>query len=131
MTTAHRMCPVCKRELTAASFNRDASKPSGRQSLCRRCHKARRSMYQAKDAERHAAWRVFNGFKKFAHRAVAKALESGALVKPDACMQCGSGKRLDAHHVDYEKPMEVLFLCRPCHAAIHNAEKRAADGRVA
>lgn len=44
----------------------------------------------------------------------------GAIVKPSCCQQCGvQGKKLDKHHEDYQKPDEVVFLCRSCHMKRH------------
>lgn len=56
-----------------------------------------------------------------AHSAVARALRKGTLVKPLECEGCGphyEGK-LEAHHDDYSKPLEVKWLCDPCHKQRH------------
>src|ERR1017187_6135005 len=45
------------------------------------------------------------------------ALGSGKLVKPLACA-CGNPK-IEAHHPDYSKPLDVEWLCHPCHDALH------------
>lgn len=51
------------------------------------------------------------------YRAVAKAKRCGELVPATACEECGSTQhRIDAHHDDYSKPLEVRWLCRPCHS---------------
>jgi hypothetical protein len=34
------------------------------------------------------------------------------------CSVCGADKP-DKHHPDYDKPLEVVFLCRRCHIAEH------------
>ena len=31
------------------------------------------------------------------------------------CVRCGSDKRLERHHPDYNKPLEVVVVCHPCH----------------
>jgi len=50
------------------------------------------------------------------HRA-NEAEARGILVNPGACEVCGrSGTRLEKHHEDYSKPLEVKWLCRACHA---------------
>jgi hypothetical protein len=39
----------------------------------------------------------------------------------DRCEHCGSTKRLNMHHPDYSKPLEVVTLCVPCHEKVHHA----------
>ena len=50
-----------------------------------------------------------------AHTAVASALKHGILVRPDACSECGNAGRIEAHHADYERLLDVEWLCVPCH----------------
>lgn len=40
---------------------------------------------------------------------------AGKIIKPSNCENCGEEKRLEAHHKDYEKPLEVEWLCKQCH----------------
>ena len=54
-----------------------------------------------------------------AGRAVLKAVAAGTLVRPASCSRCGGGKRIEAHHPDYSKPLEVMWLCRRCHYHEH------------
>ena len=35
------------------------------------------------------------------------------------CENCGSKENLERHHPDYSKPLEVMTLCRKCHATLH------------
>lgn len=40
--------------------------------------------------------------------------------KPYTCEGCGNrARRLQAHHKDYDKPLEVVWLCRQCHGLAH------------
>lgn len=34
------------------------------------------------------------------------------------------------HHADYDKPLEVTWLCRPCHLAVHGVVPELDDGHV-
>jgi len=61
-----------------------------------------------------------------ARAAVRKAINSGELVKPAACEECGSKRSLDAHHDDYDKPVTVRWLCRSCHGTADEI-RRAKD----
>jgi hypothetical protein len=56
------------------------------------------------EAERHAA-----------RARVYDALKRGLLARPDHCTFCGVKCKPHAHHDDYSKPLEVIWLCSPCH----------------
>ena len=53
--------------------------------------------------------------KRKANRAVQRAIVSGKLIRPTSCEECGSAGKIDAHHEDYSKPLEVNWLCKKCH----------------
>ncbi len=50
---------------------------------------------------------------------LSKAVQSGKLVRPDFCQDCGSPKMVEGHHDDYDKPLEVKWLCKKCHQETH------------
>jgi hypothetical protein len=52
-----------------------------------------------------------------AHLVVFRAIKRGELLR-QPCEICG-GSRVDAHHDDYSKPLEVRWLCPVHHAARH------------
>lgn len=61
----------------------------------------------------------------YIHSTVRHALKKGVLVKPDACEHCGLDKvRLQGHHEDYDKPLEVIWLCRACHTKAHGKQPK-------
>lgn len=77
---------------------------------------------------RSARWREMNNMKRKAHVLVGHAIRDRRLDRPAACSCCGARCVPHAHHEDYTKPLEVTWLCKPCHGARHreiNAMKRA------
>jgi uncharacterized protein (DUF433 family) len=54
-----------------------------------------------------------------AREAVGRAICLGVLVRPSACAQCHRPCKPEAHHRDYSRPLDVVWLCRPCHVAAH------------
>jgi len=55
-----------------------------------------------------------------AHLKVQHAVKSGKLKKPNECMWCrNTTSKLMGHHEDYNKPLEVWWLCQPCHKKRH------------
>jgi hypothetical protein len=58
--------------------------------------------------------------KERARKAVHHALLRGELIRPDCCELCGKQVFVEAHHDDYNKPLEVRWLCKQCHENIHH-----------
>jgi hypothetical protein len=62
-----------------------------------------------------------------AHDKVEHAIRSGAMTPLDCCEACGGpgepykdGRRpIQAHHDDYNKPLDVRWLCQRCHHEWH------------
>jgi hypothetical protein len=67
--------------------------------------------------ETNRRWSRKNKPKRDAEFAVAKALKSGLLQKLP-CSICGNEKS-ESHHENYEKPLDVVWLCRQHHRARH------------
>lgn len=67
--------------------------------------------------------------KRAARVAVGNAVRDGKLTPPNNCQVCAEPCKPHGHHDDYTKPLEVLWVCTPCHALIHaywRAKKRTA-----
>uniref|UniRef100_A0A6M3LQA7 HNH endonuclease n=1 Tax=viral metagenome TaxID=1070528 RepID=A0A6M3LQA7_9ZZZZ len=41
------------------------------------------------------------------------------VMVPGKCEACNRGDYIQAHHEDYNKPTEVLWLCASCHKKAH------------
>ncbi len=57
--------------------------------------------------------------KNKAREKTRTALRSGKLERLP-CEVCGSTDKVESHHPDYSKPLEVLWLCKEHHAQAHN-----------
>jgi len=61
-----------------------------------------------------------NQKKVKAQNKLNKAVQYGRVVKPERCEHCNEVKDLDGHHYDYDKPLDVIWLCRSCHMKEHS-----------
>ncbi len=99
--------------------------------LCRNCHTERLKKYRAtvRGKERQYAANMTSNKRDMgkyrARQAVSKALQSGQLQRPEYCSSCLSEQRVYAHHKSYDKNkwLDVMWLCRPCHATVHRELK--------
>ena len=92
-------------------------------SCCRAYAKGRPDMHMKTD-KRSAAnaanakrWRGVNPKKARAHNAVNNAIRDGKLVR-QPCEKCGAWAH--AHHDDYDKPLDVRWLCPKHHSKEHH-----------
>ncbi len=54
--------------------------------------------------------------KKNARQRVRDHVLSGKIVRPSNCEKCGkNSKIIEAHHEDYSKPLQIIWLCKRCH----------------
>lgn len=65
-----------------------------------------------------------------AHRKVAYELSRGRLVRPNTCTHCRKPARVEAHHEDYTKPLDVVWLCKPCHCIADRLKAGRPIGRT-
>lgn len=77
-----------------------------------------RKEYEKRHPERvilsHQLWIESNPEKRKAHNIVNNALRDGKLIKYP-CRDCGNTDS-EAHHDDYSRPLEVVWLCKSHHA---------------
>lgn len=61
------------------------------------------------------SWETRNPEKKSASTAVSNAVRDGKLIRKTECELCRSSKNIEAHHEDYSRPLEVIWLCKKHH----------------
>lgn len=57
--------------------------------------------------------------KVWAQGKLDDAIRYGKIIRPNACSVCGIECKPQAHHYDYSKPLDVVWVCAKCHAEIH------------
>jgi hypothetical protein len=136
--TDSKKCFKCNETKPLTDFYSAPRMADGRQGKCKTCCKADVADNRLKNIDRIRAydrdrgknkdrmksaseiskrWRHEDGRRVAAHSAVARAIRSGALVR-QPCERCGAVKAY-AHHEDYDKKLEVMWLCQPCHKQRH------------
>lgn len=129
-----KTCFKCERFLPLTEFYKHPRMKDGRLNKCKECSKkdandhrdnnrekiAERERYRSKTEHRKGKaiqyqrnYRAVNSIKNKARRMVAKRISSGALTKMP-CVFCGSNET-EAHHEDYSKPLDVIWVCFKCH----------------
>jgi hypothetical protein len=95
-----------KRKDQYAAYERDREERPDR--------KASKIRYQRERRRRHP-----NKYR--ARNAVSNAIRDGRILR-QACEVCGTTEGVEAHHVDYDRPLDVRWLCFADHRAEHGQE---------
>lgn len=131
------VCRVCGEDKTADDFYHRQIRKCGEIGECKDCTKARvrhraRTNPQVQEYDRERSklphrrensrrvaqrWNEKNPAAYKAHYLVSNAIRDGRLEK-EPCVFCGADK-VHAHHRDYTKPLDVVWLCPKCHHRLH------------
>lgn len=133
-----KTCFKCNVQKPLTDFYKHPAMADGHVNKCKECNKKDVLEHRLKNIKRireydkerskhperaklhlevNQAWRNQDKRRSKCHNAVAKAIKSGELVR-SPCSKCGDVKSL-AHHEDYDKPLEVIWFCQPCHKQRH------------
>jgi len=131
-------CKKCGATKALDDFYRHPGNRDGRQGKCKECAKAAvRANYRKrrnakreyerarqqkperrrKKLEYQRQYRERYPEKTRARARVWKAIRDGRLIR-QPCEHCGD-ELAQAHHPDYSKPLEVMWLCVTCHYKEH------------
>ena len=137
-----KKCFKCHTEKPLTEFYKHAQMGDGHLNKCKECTKNDANKHRSEnldkirayDRERgklahriaqrtevNRAWRAEDTRRRKAHSAVSQAIRNGTLQRIP-CIRCGEVKSL-AHHEDYDKPLDVMWLCQPCHKQRHKELK--------
>ena len=131
-------CKACCRVHQRAyrqRVQRDPSKRERRNEATRQWRETNREKMRAsvvnwqrrnRDYMRDYAARPEEKAKQRARTALKDAIKRGEVVKPSQCAACGakaSGRYLQAHHDNYDAPLDVTWLCATCHKKRHMNER--------
>lgn len=89
----------------------------GKYRYCRACHAEHMRKTRPKHKDLPPLQR-----KKANVRAYTKEYIKRGALKKLPCSVCGDANS-QIHHPDYDKPLEVVWLCRKHHLELHEAEK--------
>jgi hypothetical protein len=131
-------CFKCKTVKPLEEFYKHSQMADGHLYKCKECNKNDATKHRNKNLEKiraydrerakeperikaasdiNRAWRAEDKRRQIAHNAVSRAVRAGKLARYP-CVRCGEDKSI-AHHEDYDKPLEVMWLCQPCHKQRH------------
>ena len=103
-------CKECVKDKRRAYYDAHVEEVNQRVTAHRRAHPGRKSQVANNPA----------------HRKLNTAVETGRVIKAQACEQCGKAGHLHGHHHrGYEHPLDVVWLCPSCHHAAHGRGPKA------
>lgn len=138
MVRLEKECFKCKTVKPLTEFYKHEMMADGHLNKCKECTKNDANKHRSENLEKiraydrargkiperikanteiTRAWRAEDKRRLAAHISVARAIRSGILDRKP-CIRCGDQKSV-AHHEDYDKPLDVMWLCQPCHKQRH------------
>lgn len=76
-----------------------------------------------RDQQKHGTENHFSRggrvFSARVHDLTERAVLRGILTRPAECSECGVGGAVVAHHDNYNRPLDVRWLCHKCHFDWH------------
>jgi len=139
-----KQCRVCNEEKPASLFY----PYQGRE--CKECTKARITSYRAENIDRireydktrarlphriekarqtFLNWKAKHPERREAQAVLLQAVRSGKVMKWPVCAVPECNRKPEAHHPDYSRPLDVVWLCPAHHKQVHamaNKLKKAA-----
>lgn len=121
------VCRKCKRRKYMKEWYRRKTPEERREWIGKRdkslVRERDRERYRKHKAKRTAQVNARDPLKAKATKMVNIRVAKGTMKKAEACEDCGSTTRkLTGHHEDYEKPLDVTWLCYECHGKRHRKE---------
>jgi hypothetical protein len=141
-----KKCFKCNQLFNLSEFYKHSKMPDGHLNKCKSCtkldvenrrkeksndidwvlserkrHREKSKRYRelgiiSKNNASQKKWALNNLEKKQAHQLLRSALELGKLHR-HPCFICGN--KAQAHHDDYSKPLDVVWVCSKHHGEIH------------
>lgn len=91
---------------------------------CRECKRDYNNKYRETHPERRKksqeykrTW-IANNPEKYKAQSMANSRRKKLINK--YCEACLNETKLELHHPDYSKPLEVITLCKSCHEGVHH-----------
>lgn len=138
MDIINKICICCHKSKILEDFYKHPQMKDGHLGRCKECQKNNSSYNYFLHRDEHIIYEQMRGqkperkLKKLLYQRKSRAINQLAYkatgivnnairdekLQKESCMLCGSVKA-EAHHADYGKPLEVTWLCRPCHVSLH------------
>lgn len=120
----------CKSCVKAGRIKKDPRPSAERTKRQRRARKSNPAV-QARNRVAVANWTRRNPAARRARQVLHGALKRGEVKKPTRCQAKGCAKhKIEGHHPDYRRPIEVLWACRSHHRRLHAGEHIALKAHV-
>lgn len=130
-----KKCYKCKQEKDLDNFVKNKSKRLGYDNLCLNCQSVvnteKYNLLREDDEKRKIRFRKdYETIKKNPYRymkaqarvKVRNAIRYGKLEVEKVCVHCRSTELIQYHHHDYNKPLEIVAVCKYCHESFHSGD---------
>lgn len=115
-----KKCSKCKQTKEYTEFSKTKVSKDGYCSYCKECTKEVQKRWRQEHPESmRRYWQRQNLSLEHKVRIDLYLFMRRNKIKKGACVVCKSSK-VQAHHEDYSKPYEIVWLCRKHHEDVHH-----------
>lgn len=138
-----KICTECKVEKPVSAFSKQTAAKDNLQRWCKTCNRLHQQTPEGKAAHQKshkkyyqseagkATHRRSSEVQRSAHpdrikarQTLYHAINSGRIKRPSTCEECSKKRFVHGHHEDYNKPLDVDWLCIKCHNKLHEELRR-------
>ena len=137
-----KVCSTCGKEKPKSEFQKRKASKDGLTASCQSClkerdakryqkerelrlarHKSYLATPEGKAAHRRATdkWKDANKVRRAAQIILNNAIKYKTIER-QPCLVCG--EHAEAHHPDYSRPLDVVWLCKKHHQEVHSMSKQ-------
>jgi hypothetical protein len=122
-----KKCRTCGEAKPRSEFYPHVTARDGLHGSCKTCARQRMATWEKRNPGKRAGinrgWQARNSEKVVAQRALHEAVRRGVLSRPGFCEGCGRVGKVEGHHEDYLRHLDVAWLCRKCHNLADNRRR--------
>lgn len=118
-----KKCSKCKETKKKNYFGINSKSKDGLKHWCKDCWNSYNREYKKRTNKDLLTRRRLKTYKDKASHILRYQISKGKIKRPSNCSKCNKECFPHGHHDDYDKPLDVIWLCQSCHRFLHKGNQ--------